>query len=114
VNAINATVMATIIVLIAQFYVTNPPGLNPANGARYDIDKNIGTAIKEQSTKDEIIFMSSKPSPQVVFYAGRNIKEVGSIGEAEDFMKQNKATKGVYFDLSKGQDHPVRQAITLP
>ena len=114
VTAINAIVMLTIIVLIAQFYVTNPPGSKSVTGVRYDIDKNIGNAIKEQSAKDEIVFMSSKPSPQIVFYAGRNIKEVGSIGEAEDFMKQNKATKGAYFNLSKSQDHPVKEAITLP
>jgi hypothetical protein len=65
--------MATIVLLIAQFYLTNMPGSHSLKGARYDLDKKMGEFIKEKSSKDEVVVINEKPSPQMVFYAGRNI-----------------------------------------
>ena len=72
-RTVNGFVMATIILLIAQFYLTNMPGTHSLKGARYDLDKQMGEFIKEKSSKDEVVVINEKPSPQLVFYAGRNI-----------------------------------------
>ncbi len=112
-RGLNGLVLITIAVLIVQFYVTNPPGSRSFTGARYDTEMKIGNAIKAQSEDTEVVFMSSKPTPQMVFYAGRNIKEVSSKEEALTFLKMRKISKGVYFDVAP--DYTIiSQHISIP
>ena len=98
-KAINGFVMLTIVLLIAQFYLTNLPGSHSLKGADYALEKDMGETIKSQSTKDEVVFMNVKPTPQVVYYAGRNIREVASKEEAIAFLKERKMQKGAFYTV---------------
>ena len=59
----------------------------------------MGETIKSQSTKDEVVFMNVKPTPQVVYYAGRNIREVASKEDAIAFLKERKMQKGAFYTV---------------
>ncbi len=114
-RTVNGLVLFTIMILIIQFYVTNLPGSHSISSAPYDREMKLGRSIQEQSAADEVIFTNMKPTPQMVFYAGRNMKEVASEQEAKDFLKQRKLTKGAYFDIRMyTEDAPVKHTITIP
>ena len=100
VKTINGLVLLTIAVLIAQFYITNPPGSRSMAGVLYSTDQTIGNAIKTQTMADEVVFMNLKASPQTVFYAGRNILQVGSKEEAMAFLKKRQIVRGAYFEIT--------------
>jgi hypothetical protein len=114
-RAVNGLVLLTIAVLILQFYVTNKPGSTSITGAPYAREMKLGESIKMQVANDEVVFTNIKPSPQVVFYTGRNIKQVSSEQEAVDFLKQRKMTKGAYFDVKLNSDElPTKKPIAAP
>ena len=108
-KTINGLVLATIVLLIAQFYLTNIPGNHSLKGVDYDLDKKMGEIIKEKFHKDEIVEINEKPSPQMVFYAGRNIFYTEKNGASGDFHKRrweetNGAVDGykrLYFEHGK-------------
>jgi hypothetical protein len=96
----NIIVVSVIVSLIALFYAANLPGQTSIKGANYSNEKSIGEYIHAKSSKDEVIFMISKPTPQLVYYAGRNIREVASKEEAIAFLKERKMTKGALYNVS--------------
>jgi hypothetical protein len=102
-RALNGLVMLTIVVLIVQFYVTNLPGQISITGAKYNNEKVIGEYIQSQSPKDEVIFMNIKPTPQVVYYAGRNIREVQSKDQAIAYLKERKMQKGAFYTIGRAK-----------
>lgn len=85
---INGFVMLTIGLSIGQFYLTNLPGSHSLKGVYYDNEKRIGEYIKLNSSKDIVVWMNEKPSPQVVFYAGRNILYNQDSEKAISFIHQ--------------------------
>ena len=99
-QAINGFVVLTIALLIAQFYAVNLPGAYSLKGAKYNREKTIGDYVKKQSPNNEVVFMNIKATPQIVFYAGRNIKEVGSKEEAIAFLKEKKMFTGTYYTIN--------------
>lgn len=101
-KALNGLVMLTIVVLIAQFYVTNLPGDKSITNQYYSRDKELGELIKAKCPKEKVAFITSpigKPLPQMVFYAGRNILLIESYEEAAEFLKKRKIKEGVVLDL---------------
>ena len=101
-KALNGLVLLTIAVLIAQFYLTNLPGSHSLKGADYDLDKKMGELIKEKCPKEDIALIDEKPSPQVVFYAGRNILEVRSNADAVEVLKRRKMKSAMWFHFEHG------------
>ena len=89
-RALNGFVLFTITLLIGQFYLTNLPGSHSLKGVDYDLDKKMGEIIKKECPKEEIAVMYEKPSPQLIFYAGRNILLVDSLDKAAEFWPKSK------------------------
>lgn len=87
-----------ILVSTAQYYYINRPGEISQRGDRYADFKDIGTAIKQNSNSEEVIFLlNEKPTPEVIFYAGRNILRVSNEEEAMQHLQKYSANKGVLF-----------------
>jgi hypothetical protein len=98
-RAHNGFVLLTIVAMLGQFYLTNLPGSHSLKGVDYDLDKKMGEIIKKECPKDAVAVMFEKPSPQLVFYAGRNILFVKSVEEAYLFRhKRRQDTKGAVDD----------------
>ena len=95
----NITVVTVIISLIMLFYYTNRPGDKSQSGANYDTEMQIGERIKKEVNKEDVVFMTAKPTPQMVYYAGRNIREVRSKEEAMAFLKERKMSRGAYYEI---------------
>jgi hypothetical protein len=90
---------------VAQFYYTNRPGKLSQSGEPYDIYMKEGNFIKQQASAAEIVFaLDYKPSPETIWYAQRNIKQVSHVEEAYAFLKFRKIKHGIVFqknDASK-------------
>ncbi len=60
-----------------------------------------GEIIARTAKDDEVVFamMHGEPRPQLLFYAGRNIRKVGSVEQAKEWLRdsESKATKGIVF-----------------
>lgn len=120
-KSLNGLVLLTIGVLIAQFYLTNLPGTHSLKGARYDLDKRMGEYIKQKSHKDEVVVMTEKPSPQLVFYAGRNILYSDKSEEKVKFRHRRwQETHGAvsgytdfHFDHNKNGDSLVMETFII-
>ena len=96
-KTINGSVLLTIGMLVAQFYLTNLPGSHSLKGTDYDLEMKMGEIVKKECPKDEVAFSDEKPSPQTVFYAERNILLVQSQSEALDFLRKRKIKTGILF-----------------
>jgi hypothetical protein len=90
---------------VAQFYYTNRPGKLSQSGEPYDVYLKEGNFIKQQASAEEIVFaLNYKPSPETIWYAQRNIQQVGNIEEAYAFLQFRKIKHGIVFqknDASK-------------
>jgi hypothetical protein len=92
----------TLLLMVIQFYLMNKPQL-PFIKTNYGEYESIAKAISDQSSKDEVIFLENlKPEPQIIYYAGRNIKTVESRDEAISFLRSRNLSKGVIFDWNNG------------
>lgn len=99
-RALNGFVLLTIVAMLGQFYLTNLPGSHSLKGVDYGQDKEMGEYIKKECSKDAVAVMYEKPSPQLVFYAGRNILFAKSGEDAFLFRhKRRQDTKGVVNGL---------------
>ena len=102
-RALNGLVLLTIVVLIAQFYVTNLPGPKSIKGDYYDMEKRMGEYVKQNADKNEVVVMKETPTPQLIFYAGRNIFYSPDCDESINFRhKRWQETKGAvvgYADI---------------
>ena len=96
-KALNGLVLATIVLLIGQFYLTNLPGSMSIKGQKYAREKEKGEVIKTSIKNNEVAFSNQITTPQIVFYAGRNIKFASSKEEALLFMKEHHLKKGIYY-----------------
>lgn len=85
---VNAAVLLTIIVLIVQYEIANKPGAYSVYGYRYADEKEWGEAVAKQVPSEVLLMSTVEPTPQMVWYAGRNIKWVRSIQEATSFAAQ--------------------------
>ena len=93
------TVIICITGLILYFYV-NRPGNYSLNGDLYATEMDIGKFINEHIDPNEVVFAEKfEISPQIVFYAHRNIKEVGSADEAMKFLSNHPIKQGVLFQV---------------
>jgi hypothetical protein len=102
-RAINGLVLLTIGVLIAQFYVTNLPGALSVRGDVYVTEQFIGETIAHNSSPDEVVFLNIEPTPQMVYYAGRNIKYARTKEEREIFLTARRMTREAVFEVSEAR-----------
>lgn len=99
VKTLNLTVVLVLAALVAQFYLVNLPGPVSLKGRRYAEDKEKGLQIRATLNEDEVAFSAVIPSPQEVFYAGRNIKYVKTIPDAIVFLREHHCGKGKLYGL---------------
>ena len=93
------TVVTCITGLILYFYI-NRPGNYSLNGDLYATEMDIGKFINAHIDPNEVVFAEKfEISPQIVFYAHRNIKEVGSADEAMKFLSNHPIKQGVLFQV---------------
>lgn len=101
-------VLSAILISSGMYLAINRPGKYGQNGEPYRIYQNIGKKIKKSIQADETVFLTgfsetvNENNPQIVYYAKRNFKPVGSIDEAKEFLKNNDRKKGKLFYLENG------------
>lgn len=89
-NVLRAGLVITVLLLVVQFHFIN----KNASIA----DKSNGLYIHENTSLNETVFlMHEEPSPQLVFYAGRNIRMVQTKEEALTFLKSMNLERGVIY-----------------
>ena len=87
---------------IAIYYYINRPGEVSFSGDRYDAEQKIGLFIREHAKQDEVVFLQGADvSPQIVYYAHRNIKEVRSEADAKNFLLLHPADRGIIIQVKK-------------
>ncbi|HYV91385.1 MAG TPA: hypothetical protein VE978_06365 [Chitinophagales bacterium] len=85
---------------IAMYYYINPPGKYSFKGDRYDLEKNTGSFIGSNSGKDEVAFTTGiEITPQVMYYAHRNIKNVNNSSAALSFLRAHQLRNGIIFSF---------------
>ncbi len=99
---------------IAQYYYINRPGEYSVKGNRYADFKDIGKSIAGLSSSDEVIFLKGmKPSPEIIFYAGRNIQQIHDENEAIEFLQKHFLAKGVILKVVENNEVHVKNRITV-
>jgi hypothetical protein len=106
-------IVTMIIGSIFQYFYINRPGEISFSGEKYSEFQEKGIAIKKTAAADEVVFLiDEKPSPEMVWYAGRNIQQVRSRGDAFLFLKKHLRHKGIIFS-SSGEEIKVSERINL-
>ena len=86
----------TVLILIAQYHVMN---------YRTDIhaDQLAGREVAQNTAADEVAFWpGADPEPQLVYYAGRNIRYAKTPADAKTFLLQRGLKKGAFFTAKDG------------
>lgn len=95
-------ITAVVFIMIGQFYFLNPPAFLKSDD-RVTYYKHWGEQIKKESSPDEVVFADVEDAePQMVFYAGRNIRKASTLAEASDFLKERGIKKGIWFRQHEG------------
>jgi hypothetical protein len=90
----------------------NTPGLlKPATVS----EKWLGERIKKEAKPGEVIFLlGNEAQPQLVYYAGRNIKHVESKEDALQFLKERNAANGIIFKEAEGEFSSLERIALAP
>jgi len=59
--------------------------------------QKMGSMYASKAAKDEVIITRDETSPQIIFYAGRNIRFEKDTLAAINFLKTNHRSKGVFI-----------------
>lgn len=85
----------------AQFHYINKPGEVSLKGHRYDREMKAGLKIAEAVSENEVAFvMGEKPTPQLVFYAHKNLKQTDDPEQAKKFLQHGKLPHGKLFHIN--------------
>ncbi|MBL0310353.1 MAG: hypothetical protein IPP77_11955 [Bacteroidetes bacterium] len=91
-----------VFLMVGQFYLINPPSFFKKAGADTHY-KVWGEQIKKESKPDEVVFANIEdPEPQLVWYAGRNIRPAATREEALGFLQERNLKKGIWFRQQNG------------
>lgn len=89
--------LAMLLLLVVQYELTN-------RNVNIEYDRQIGAqVIAKNTSENQVIFWNNNEtlSPQMVFYAQRNIRFATDPKDAQDFLKKTQRTEGVYFSESE-------------
>ena len=96
---LNGTVIAFILVSLAQFYIMNKPGSTSIFGKKYAEAQEVGHFIANNAANDEVIFIVGKePEPQEIWYAQRNMQWVENNTQLETEVAKRDIEKAVVFN----------------
>lgn len=80
------------------YLLINHPGEVSFKGDPYNAEMKTGAFIRANANPDEVVFLQdAEATPQIIWYAHRNIKEVRSDEEAIAFLRGHSETRGVLF-----------------
>ncbi len=123
-KGITAFVIILSVISGPMFYqIANPYGEHSFKGDNYNTQMIMGLEMGLQP-KDAIIFYTNEGnvhvnwdgiplSPEMLWYAKRNVKQVGSEHEALDFLKLRSINTGVIFEQPYGREFQVAKIISL-
>ncbi|MFI5135159.1 MAG: hypothetical protein ACHQD9_04860, partial [Chitinophagales bacterium] len=81
---------------IIMYFFINRPGDFSVENDRYDDEMKIGHSIATHATNDEVVFSHGiEVTPQIIFYAHRNIMKITSDSEAIHFLNDHALQKGI-------------------
>ena len=93
-------IAVALILCVGQYYYINRPGEISQNGDKYSAFKEIGETIKNNSTKNDLLFtlnLNEKPAPQVIYYAKRNFYQVDHLTEVYLLLEERGEKSGKVF-----------------
>lgn len=112
---IGPVLLLWVLLSIGQYDYINRPGEISLSGERYDFDQRFGEAIASQSTPAQTIFIiGTKPDPQMVWYAHRNIQRVDDEQAAVAFMQQYGRKQGILFKTDPNGMPERQKVLSLP
>lgn len=89
------------IVSVGQYFLINLPGPTSIKGDRYDVYQHAGEEIKALQKPDAPVFVKGlKPSPEILWYAHRNMLQVADETEATSWMIAHGFDTGLLVSLS--------------
>ncbi len=89
-------VVAVVCLFSVKDYLSQRNALDPK-------DARLGAEIRNQSDAGQVIFLKQSKGrgyipPNLIYFAGRNIKLVQGAGEAEAFLREYHRSRGILFD----------------
>jgi hypothetical protein len=104
----NAVIKIILIVAIvtgpALYVIANPYGEKSFNNDYYNTQMLKGQLLAQEPVDAMLFIKGSTPSIEALWYAKRNIKNVGSEVSALEFMKLHGINKGVTFETPRGNE----------
>lgn len=101
-------------VCLFQYYYFNRPGEHSWKGDRYAEMREQGELIATESSVNAVIFLiGEKPTPEMVYYAHRNIQRVRSEEEAITFLEDFGRSQGVLFRINEKRQAEKLKSISL-
>ena len=87
---------------LAQFHYINRPGEVSQSGDHYDLEMKAATLLTQEIQDHETLFViGQKPTPQMIYFAERNIRLVAYKPETVDFLYEQNVNSGRLYSLSK-------------
>ncbi len=93
-----AITMSLVCIYFVHFSIQKYYKVNPLDW-RTNLQRDIGEEIEANSTEDEVIFAKAYVTPEISWYAKRNVVEIGSIEDAKKFLKQMNYKRGHYVEV---------------
>lgn len=59
--------------------------------------KLLGEDIRKHALSDEVVFTDALVVPELMFYAGRNIRQADDVSQVREIMMNDQMKKGIYF-----------------
>ena len=113
---LQAAVTVTVLACVVQYFYINRPGEISLVGDRYDTHMVLAGEVNANldSGNEVIFFQGSTPSPELIFYAGVNIKSIESEAEALEFLEQRELTEGKIFYINENSGIDEIQRVSIP
>jgi hypothetical protein len=99
-------VVAFLLVSCTLYYGINRPGAISQRGDNYDRFQLIGSFLKSNVQKDEVIFiqgLKDLPNPQVIFYAKRNFHAIEKETDIKNILAESPLKKAFFVEVKKDQ-----------
>ena len=108
ISALKILFVILIILCIPQYYYVNQ---------RVSVvPKRIGEYIRDHALKEEVVFIQGEGfviTPQLIYYAHRNISDWSGLEQAKDLIKKTRSRSGRIFVLNDRQDEVIEERTVI-
>lgn len=84
------------------YIIANPYGQYSLNGDLYSIQYDEGQLLKQEPADAVLFIIGNTPSPEALWYAQRNVKQIPDEATALEFMQAHSHKSGVLFERPRG------------